>query len=298
MYDIRTNKFGLVLIELLTIVTILLLLSALAIPTFRTFYKEIDLTNSHQELINILITAQNRTLASEQDSQWGLYFSTSSIPHQYVLFKGSSYATRDISVDEIYSLPDMVEISKIDLVGGGKEIVFNRVVGDADQLGEIELRLIENISKTKEITIKTSGQITSGQEPTPSDQDRIKDSRHVHFTYTRQITISTDILRLTFTHSDSSKTSYDIIVDDNIVSGQLYWEGEVSIDNEIQKLKIHTHRLNNLDTEFSIHRDQIYNTKALTIELTDDVSGNLIVYSENGQTTQGTSIYVSQPQWQ
>ncbi len=246
MYDIKTNKSGLVLIELLTIITILIVLTAIAIPAFHTFYKETDLTNSHQELINILITAQNRTLASEQESQWGVYFSTSTTPHQYVLFKGADYTSRDSLYDETYSLPDRVEFSQVDL-GSQNEVIFNRVSGDTSQSGEIELRLIENILKTKWVTVKNSGQTTSGQEPVPSDLERVKDSRHTHFTYTRQIATATDILRVILIHDDGSITTQDVVLADNMIMGQIYWQGEILVDGEAQILKIHTHRLNDLE---------------------------------------------------
>jgi hypothetical protein len=89
---------------------------------------------------------------------------------------------------------------------------------------------------------------------------------------------------------------------DYLKDGQFFWEDEVDVEGEIQKLKIHTHRLNNPDTQFSIHRDQRYNNKALTIDIddtpTDSDPGNLITYTAQGETATGTSIYVSNLQWQ
>ena len=183
-------------------------------------------------------------------------------------------------------------------MNGSQEIVFNKIVGDTYEYGTIGLRLINDSSKTKNITVKISGQITSGTEPVTSDQNRIKDSRHVHIVYTRQIATSTDAIELLFTHADGSTSTQDIAVADNIKFGQIYWSGEIDIDNEAQILEIETHRLNSPDTEFSIRRDRRYNTKALTIKMVDDHSGSLITYSADGQTTRGTSIYVSEPELQ
>lgn len=292
----RENNLGFTLVELLLIIGILFFLAGIATPVFRFFQKESDLTNSVEEIINTLRLAQNKTLASEGKSSWGIYFSTSTTPHQYVLFKGSNYVTRDAFFDEIHNLPRGIEIYEIDLVGGGSEIIFNRIVGTTNQFGKISLRLKEDISKNKKITVQSSGQITLGEETPPGDENRIKDSRHIHFNYSRQISTLTESLKLTFTYN-TSETTKDIIIAENLKDGQIYWEGEVVVGGEIQKLKIHTHRLNDatLGTQFCVHRDRRYNNRALKIEISGESGVDLIKYDANGQIAPGTSIYVSQP---
>ena len=84
-----------------------------------------------------------------------------------------------------------------------------------------------------------------------------------------------------------------------MVSSQFYWEGEVNVNGQNQKIKIHTHRLNDPDTLFSVHRDMRFNDKALKISISGDPSGNLIEYSADGLTTTESSVFVSGPlQWQ
>ncbi|MCP6719156.1 MAG: hypothetical protein KJI71_02900 [Patescibacteria group bacterium] len=288
---------GFTLIELLVIISILIVLTALSIPAFRLFYKESGLINSAEKTVKILVLAQNRTLASEGDSQWGVYFSTSSSPHQYTLFKGTDYANRDTSFDEVYKISERTEIYQINLAGGKTEVVFDRITGATSQSGTISLRLKDDILKQKQITIEQSGQTTSAPKATPTDDDRIKDSRHVHFDYTRQITTSTESIKLIFTYNNSTATQ-NIIIADNLKSGQIYWEDEVDAGGETQKLIVKTHILNNPYTQFSIHRDKRYNTRALKVEISGDTSGNMISYDDNGQTQNGTSIYVSDPEWQ
>lgn len=293
------NILGFTLIELLVIIGILIILTMIAVPVFRSFQKESDLTNSTEEIINTLRLAQNKTLASEKNSQWGVYFSTSTTPHQYTLFKGSSYVSRDTSADEIYNLPERIEIYEINLANGGTEVVFDRVAGTTNQPGIVSLKLKSNVSRTKQVIIKSSGKIVSDQEATPTDGNRIKDSRHVHFDYNRQIATSTETLKLIFTYNGST-TTRDIIIANNLKGGQVYWEGETDVGGEIQKIKIHSHRLNDpaLDTQFCVHRDRRYNTKALKVKISGDDSGNLIQYTADGQTTNGTSMYVSAATWQ
>ena len=280
------------LVEILTIVGILIVLTALSVPAFRFFQKESDLNNSAEEIIDTLRLAQNKTISSEGASQYGVHFEAG----EYVLFKGATYNPAAIE-NEIHNLPGSVEISEVELVGGGSEVVFDRVTGTTNQSGKVVLRLKTDISKTKTIYIENSGQVGLTNPAVPSDTNRVKDSRHVHFDYSRAIAASSEKLILTFTY-DTSTVTQEIVIADHLKDGQIYWEGEVEVAGSIQKLKIHTHRLNNPDTQFCVHRDRRYNNKALEIKISGDTSGNLIQYSADGLTTAGTSIYVSKPDWQ
>ena len=300
MEKLTQNKFsfGLTIIELLTVVAILIILSSISISLFRIFQKESGLTNAAEEIINMLRFAQNKTLASQESSQWGVYFSTSSSPQEYILFKGSDYASRDPAYDQVHKIPEKIEIYEVDLTGGGSEIVFEKVLGNTDSSGNISLRLKEDTSKTRQVIVEQSGKVVSSPETVPGDTSRIKDSRHVHFdySYSRPIDTLNETLTLTFTYNSSSETR-DIIIADNMKGGQIYWEGEVEVAGSMQKIKIHTHRLNDviLGTEFCVHRDRRYNDKALTIEISGDGTGNLIQYDADNQTSPGTSIYASTP---
>jgi type II secretory pathway pseudopilin PulG len=293
-------KKGLTLIEALLIIGILFILLSIAFPNFRFFQKESDLNDSVEEIINTLRLAQNKALASEGASQWGIYFETSTFPHRYILFKGESFATRDNSVDEIHKLPNSVEIYEINL-WGGKEVVFEKVTGfvsSTSQFGKVSLRLRGDPTKNKTIYIENSGLVGLNNPTSVSDSERVKDSRHVHFDYTRQISTSTEEIILTFTY-DNSTIVKEIIIAENMKDNQIYWEGEVNVGGEIQKLKIHTHRLNDpiFGTKFCIHRDRRYNNKTLKVEISGD-SGDLIEYDAEGRTQKGNSFYVSDPVWQ
>ena len=76
MEKITQNKlsFGLTIIELLTVIAILTILISISISLFRIFQKESGLTNTAEEILNMLRFAQNKTLASQENSQWGVYF--------------------------------------------------------------------------------------------------------------------------------------------------------------------------------------------------------------------------------
>ena len=146
---------GLTLIELLVVISILLIILGITIQSFRSFQGEEVLSDSTEKIINILRLGQSKTLASEGASQYGIYFNTATNPHQYTLFKGANYALRDVSSDEVHQIPKSVEIYEINL-GGGQEVVFNRLTGESTNSGAVSLRLKGDNSKTRTVGIKSS----------------------------------------------------------------------------------------------------------------------------------------------
>lgn len=293
-YELRNGEDkSFALIEILVVVGVLVILLAISVPAFKIFHKESDLNNSAEEIINALRLAQSKALASQEASQYGVYFSTTTLPQQYILFKGVSYETRATSSDVIYNLPESLEIYQSDF----DEAVFEKITGKTIQSGKVYLRLKDNPSKTKSIYVEKSGQIGLNASIFASDENRIKDSRHIHIDYGRIISVSTEKIVLIF----EGGTTKTITIADNILNNQIFWEGEVDVAGSIQKIKIHTHRLNSPDTQFSIHRDRRFNTKTLKIDI-DDVpdldSGSLLEYSADGLTTTSTSLYTSNLQWQ
>lgn len=287
-------------VEILVIVGVVLILLIFGSLSLRSLQSEFILQNTTEKIVNTLRLAQNKTLASEGSSQWGVYFQTSTPSQSYILFKGKNFQSRTISSDNVYELPSSLEFYEINL-GGTSEVVFNKVLGTTNQAGFISLRLKAQPDKKKNIFIDNSGFV--GVTPSSfSDEERFKDSRHVHFSYSRDISTSTEKLILNFS-SGYSSIVYEIEISENIKDNQFFWEGEINIDGEPQKLKIHTHYLNDptFKTLFCIHRDRRYNNKALTLNL-DDVPdpdpGTLISFDTEGQTQKGSSIYVSEPIWQ
>lgn len=285
---------GFTLAELIVVIAIAVLLGGLALPALRIAQKNSEVEDSAESLVGVLRLAQNRTLASEGASQYGVFFDAAASPAQYVLFRGATYATRDVAADEVHALPQSLEMSAVTL--SGSQVVFARVTGVALNTGSITLRLLADVNKEESVYISSSGTIQKTIAQVASDQNRQKDSRHVHVDYTgRTITTATESVRLIF-----STTTYGIVIASNMQAGQIFWEGDVLVDGETQTLQVQTHRLNDpvLGTQFSVTRDKSKNTKALTIEISGDSTGDIIRYDTQGQTTQGNSLYVSSLLWQ
>ncbi|KKQ96032.1 MAG: hypothetical protein UT42_C0030G0002 [Candidatus Falkowbacteria bacterium GW2011_GWA2_39_24] len=278
-------------IETLIVISIIVLIIALTIPAFRYFQTESTLNNNAQEIISALRLAQSKTIASEARDNWGVYFNAGS----YVLFKGTSFSAREPVYDKTYELSKKAEIYEIDLIGGGSEIVFERISGAALDYGSIYLRLKTEQDKNRQIYISDAGQFQLSEITIPSDSARIKDVRHIHLDYSRQIDVNSEKIILIF-DSDGSPVQQEIDIADNLQASQIFWQGEVSVNGSIQKVKIHTHRLNSWDTQFCIHRSGQDNNETLVIDISGDgaVSPDLVSYDAQGTTaTTGNSIFIS-----
>lgn len=285
---------GFTLTELVVVIALVLLLGGLALPALRIAQKNSELEETAESLVAVLRLAQNRTLGSEGASQYGVFFDTTVSPDRFTLFKGATYVTRDVAADEVHIFPGSVEISALTIPQS--EVVFARLTGVVANAGSITLRLLADPAKEEFLYVSGSGTVQKTSVSAASDENRQKDSRHVHVDYVgRVIATETESVRLVF-----SSTTYPIAVADNMQAGQLFWEGDILVDGEPQTLRIQTHRLNDpvLGTQFSLVRDTSTNTKAVTVEISGDSTGNVIHYDAQGQTTQGTSLYVAPPFWQ
>lgn len=246
------NNFGFTIIELLTTIAILIILVAILISFFPFFQKESDLNNSFEEVINALRRAQNKTLASEGNSQYGVYFDTSVSPHQYTLFKGTDYSSRDSSFDEVHKLSKNIEIYQINL-SGENEVVFARITGTASPSGDISLRLETNPTETKTIYIEGSGLIGMTIPSVPGSS-WTTDSRHVHFDLGWSIQ---DATTLNFNFVDVGQIeTIDMANYFNADKTKFDWEGTFSVGGVDQVFRIHTHSLDAFSTLLCIHRDR------------------------------------------
>ena len=288
------HKNGFTIIEVLVAISILAILSTVSVSNFYLLQKSFDLDTGVQEVMEILKLAQSRTLSSESNSQYGVYFDSAVSPNKYTLFKGATFATRIVASDQNYWLPKTTEFFNISF-GASPEVVFDRLSGTSAQSGSISLRLKADVNQNKIIYISNSGLVSFNSETLPSDDDRFKDSRHTHFDYSRVINTASENIILNF---NNGALVHTFAIGSYLVSGQLDLTDTVLVSGTQQTIKIKTHRLNETDTQFSIHRDRRINDKSLVITLSGDSTGNLISYSADGTTTTYSSIYVSNFAWQ
>ena len=146
LYLSGKNKAAFTLVELLIVMAIFALLITASIPVSINFYKARTLDVNQNGLVQTLRKAQLKAMSIEADSSFGVYITQG----KYILFRGSSYKTRDANFDEIFKLPSNIEVS------GLSEIVFSKLDGIPSKTGDITLT---SGSKSETISINKVGKI-------------------------------------------------------------------------------------------------------------------------------------------
>lgn len=155
---ITKYKKGFTLIEILVVLGILAIITTLIFNTFVDFRRKKALEADTKMVVEVLIEARNQTLTSQNSSQYGVHFSLSPVP-QIVLFAGATYVANAVT-NKVYPLASTDNILTVTLVGGGSNIVFNRLTGETNQSGTIILSS-PSLSVTKSVTIYKTGSIES-----------------------------------------------------------------------------------------------------------------------------------------
>ncbi len=273
---------GFTLIELIIVFAIMSIIAVLALISVRQFSKDDALSSQADKIIRILRLAQNKTLASEGKSSFGVHFEVD----KFILFKGDAFV--DGAPDnEVNLLPSDLEMAEINFAGGNQFVVFARLTGMTANQGSAKIQFISDAANAKVVFVDLSGTVSLSAWVS-DDSARIKDSRHVRFIFARNTKASTN-LTLTFPDdSYSQNINYQNFL--NADKTQFDWEGTISVAGLNQILKIHSLSLSDTEIIFSVHRDRQYNTKALGISLDGQ---NLVNYAADGALTSGTSAFVA-----
>lgn len=144
---VLNNKKGFTLLEVLLSIALISILTAFASPLLQFFQVRNDLGASTITVAQTLRRAQFLSEAVDGDTTWGAKVQMGSI----VVFKGASYASRDITFDETYDMSSTITPS------GQTEIVFAKFTGVPNVTGT--LTLTSSNAETKTITINSKGMI-------------------------------------------------------------------------------------------------------------------------------------------
>lgn len=136
---------GFTLIELLLSISVVMVLAAIAIPVYSLLQVKNDLDVATNTTLQTLRRAQVLSQAVDGDSSWGVKLQLSDI----TLFKGASYALRDTTFDEVYTLSGNVTPSGI------SEVVFSKLLGVPNTTGTLTLTSSNN--NVQNITLNSKG---------------------------------------------------------------------------------------------------------------------------------------------
>lgn len=143
----RKQQSGITFLEVLLVIAILFLLASSLGSAGFNFYRNQQFDVVTQEIIFNLRRAQQKAVASGGDSPFGVYFASG----EYILFKGNSYKERDISVDEVFSVPGVFKID-----AGGGEIIFTNPKGE---MAEAKNITIYSTREQKTINVNEVGRV-------------------------------------------------------------------------------------------------------------------------------------------
>ncbi len=277
------NRDGFTIIEILVSSSIIIALAAIGILAYRSAARQVDLQIETQKVISILHLARSRTLASVDQSRYGVHVDSAG----YTLFKGASYNAAS-PANEVYELPAGVEMYDISL-GGGNDVIFDRLTGATAQTGSLKMRRSNNPSQFTTIEVAPSGISGLPGQTQPVDS-RVTDTRHMHFDLGWSIKNS-DTLTLFFPDTSSgpgSDIQVDIAMADFFNSDRtsFLWADTIDVRGAAQTLRLNTHLLDDTDTIVSIRRDGRFNTQALEVSIDDQA---IVSYTSDGTATAGAS---------
>jgi len=151
------------LFEMLLSVAIIAILTGIMTPIFLSFQARNDVDIAAMALVQGLRRAEQLSRNGEGDSTWGVNLASGAI----TIFKGTTFATRDISSDEIFSIPSTISFAGI----GTSTLVFGKLYGLPTASSTITLISINNETRTVNVNPKGSVELagvaisTSGAGP-------------------------------------------------------------------------------------------------------------------------------------
>lgn len=135
---------GFTLLEILLCVAMIGIIAGVTAPMYNGMLTKNDLDIATTTVVQSMRRAQLLSQGMEGDSNWGVKVQSGSI----VIFKGTSYAARDTTLDEVTPMPTLIAVS------GTTEYVFNKMSGTPQTVGSVTLT---SNSSSKTITINAKG---------------------------------------------------------------------------------------------------------------------------------------------
>lgn len=149
------NKRGITVVEILIIISVLVILTVVALPQFYKMRENQVFKNTIADVTSTLHSAQYQSLASKESSEYGVYFQSDKI----ILFKGNVFVLGSVD-NRTINIVSPANISNVTLAGVSAntgELYFKRLLGVPSKTGTIT---ISTNSLSKIITISGTGAIS------------------------------------------------------------------------------------------------------------------------------------------
>jgi len=273
------DQKGFTMIEVVAVISIMLIIMGIVISSGRTVNDTINLKNTTKGINTKIKLAKSHSISALNGTNYGIYFESSRV----VIFEGDTFVDGDPG-NEVYTFSNKIQISNINLVsppGTGSEVVFNRLIGSTLNVGTVEVQVISDPSKTKQIMINSDGQTSFGAFQT-STNSIIENARHVHFNLGWKIESST-VLSLKWVDDfgvERTKTDIDIATYFDGANDIFDWTGTILVDGVSQEIRIHSWPDGSLNTVLCVMREQ---TEEQELQIfTDAGAKNIATYKNVG----------------
>ena len=143
---------GFTLIEMLIVISITTILGAMAFVSFGRIINYTSIEAQAQSVRSHIERARIFTLASKNNSSFGVIFSTSSAR----VFQGTTFVAASSS-DQIYTIDSNESIINISFSGGGNTIYFNKITGEPNATGTITITSASNNLDRRTVVVYKTG---------------------------------------------------------------------------------------------------------------------------------------------
>ena len=150
--DIRTRGHGFSVIEVLVVVVIISILGVITYATFFDTNRLQALEKDRDTIVAMIERARSLTISSSLGRQYGVHLATDRV----ILFPGSSYDSLN-SENKVEMFHTLVSLASTSLVGGGSDVVFERLTGKTSKSGTLSIALKADPSRSYIITIFPTG---------------------------------------------------------------------------------------------------------------------------------------------
>lgn len=137
---------GFTLVEVLLSIVIIGILVGMSVPLYQSFLGRNDLDITTQQVVGALRRAQTYARGMNGDSAWSVEVQSSAV----TLYKGTDFAARDTSYDEVITMPGVISAS-------GLSVQFSKLDAAPNATGNITLTT--NIGETRTVTLNAQGMV-------------------------------------------------------------------------------------------------------------------------------------------
>lgn len=127
-------KKGFTIVEALIGVAILAVIAALSVTTFVNVANYQALEKDADSALSYIQKARNMALNSNEFSQYGVRFASTSIS----IFQGTTFSTASTTM--VYNLSSRATISSVNLSNGSRDIYFNKLTGKPNATGTVTFK--------------------------------------------------------------------------------------------------------------------------------------------------------------